>query len=77
MKGLEIEPELRTGIQCLGEKPRSLWSHTALSPNDLVDPLHGHTDVLGKGYLSDFQGFEKLSLEYFSWMCWNSVLWYH
>ena len=66
MKRLEVEPELRTGIQSLCEKPCGLRRHAALATNYFVDPLYRYTNMRGKCYLRDAKWLEELPLEYFT-----------
>jgi hypothetical protein len=77
MKRLEVEPELRTGIESLREKPRGLRRYATFPTNHFVDPLNRHADMLGEGHLGDLQWLKKLSLKYFARVCGDSVLGYH
>ena len=51
MRGLKVEPELGSGPEGLGKKPRGLRRNSALAANEFIDALDGHADVLGKSDL--------------------------
>jgi hypothetical protein len=46
MVRLKTDPELRSSIESLGQKPSSLRGNPALAANDLVDPLYRDPKVL-------------------------------
>ena len=74
MVRLEIDPELQSNVESLGQKPSGLRNDTTLPTRDLVDPLYRHAEVLSKGDLGKPQRLEKLLLEDLSRMGRDSVL---
>jgi len=66
--GLEVHPELRAGVERLGEQPGRFGRDTPTPANNLIDPLNGHTEVGGEGDLSDSKGLKELEEENLAWM---------
>jgi hypothetical protein len=60
---LEIQPELRARAESLAQKPGGVWGNPALSANQLIYPLSGHSDMGGQLNLRDAQGNEKFLKE--------------
>ena len=72
--GLELHPGFRGGAEGLGEKPGGLGGDAALAADDLVDALHGHPEMLGKGDLGDPHGNEEFLEEDLAWVDGNSLV---
>jgi transposase-like protein len=61
--GLQVEPELRCGVERLRQQPRGRGSDAALAPNQLVDPLDRHTQVRCERNLRDPVRLQELPLQ--------------
>lgn len=57
---LEVHPELRRGSKCSGEEPSGLWRDSTTAPDDLVDALEWHADVLCERLLCDAERLEEV-----------------
>src|SRR3990172_12997495 len=68
VSGLQIDPELRCGVQSLGEQPGSFWGNPSLSAPNLVDPLGWNADVPGKSHLGDSHGAQEFLSQDLPWM---------
>ena len=77
MQGLKIDPKIGSSVQSLGKEPRGLGRDAAFSSHDLVNTLRRNPDVLGKSYLRDLQGDEKLTMEDFARVGRYSILGQH
>lgn len=75
--GLQVDPELRSRVEGLGEKPSGLRGDPPLPTNDLVDPLDRDREVRGQGYLSQSQRLQELIPQNLARVGRNSVLWKH
>jgi len=51
--------KIRRSVQGAGEKPSRLRRNSALPAHQLVDPLHGNSDMGSKSHLRDSKRFEK------------------
>ena len=74
---LEIEPELRSGVQRLREKPCCFWSDATLAAHELVDPLKRDAEVLGQGDLSLTERPKELLAKNFAGVCGNALTGMH
>src|SRR4030095_8894157 len=70
---LEVYPELRCGPEGLRKQPGSLRCDPSLPPDNLVDTLHRHSDMLGQPHLSQPKRLQVLLLQNLSGMGWDSA----
>lgn len=63
VSGLQVEPELRSGIESLGQQPSRFRGDTPLTAHNLVDALHGNLDMRGERHLADTEFIEKFFFE--------------
>ena len=51
ISGLQIDPELGSGVEGLSKQPSSLGRHAAFAPHQLVDSLDRHLQMSCQGHL--------------------------
>ena len=77
VSGLQVDPELRCGLESLGQQPSGFRRDSSFAADQLVDPLDRDPKMRSQPDLGYLQRVEELLQEHFAWMSGDAVFWDH